>query len=132
MAKSSWLARLWPAALFAVAITLMILDARSDPFDPTLAGTRRYGHNHAGALAQMATWASVELVLLYLVLAPGSASRSVWRAVLALLGFAGWTLFSLALSMHAGGIVAVHSLWLLTVVLAILATLIIRIVTRRR
>lgn len=129
---STIVASLWPLALYAATVTLMVLDARSDPFNPALEGTARYGHNHDGALTQMALWALVELVLLHVVLAPGSPARPVWRAVLALLGFLAWTLFNLVLLMHQGGIVALHAMWLLAVVLCIIVTLIARIVNRRR
>jgi hypothetical protein len=112
-------ARLWPLVLGIAAVALMYMDWREDPFDPALEGTRRYGHNHDGALTQMAVWVLVELVVLYVVLGPGSASARIWRA-------------SLALMMHAGGIVAVHGLWLLVACVGLVAVLVARIVTRPR
>ena len=125
-------ARLWPLVLGIAAVALMYMDWREDPFDPALQGTRRYGHNHDGALTQMAVWVLVELVVLYVVLGPGSASARIWRAAVALVIFVPWTLLSLAVMMHAGGIVAVHGLWLLVVCVGLVAVLVARIVARPR
>ena len=125
------IARLWPVVLFVATLALMYVDWLGDPFDPTLEGTRRYGHNHEGALWQMASWVAAELVVLYLVLAPGSAGRSVGRAIAALLVFAPWTLFSMFMTMHAGGIVALHWLWLMLVDVGIVVVLIARCSRRR-
>lgn len=125
-------ARLWPLMLGIAAVALMAMDWRDDPFDPSLAGTRRYGHNHDGALTQMAVWVLIELVVLYVVLGPGSARAQIWRAVVALVIFVPWTLLSLALVMHAGGVVAVHGLWLLVVCVGLVAVLVTRIVARPR
>jgi hypothetical protein len=124
------LSRLWPVALYAAVVSLMVLNWQRDPFDPTLTGTASYGHNHDGALAEMALWALAELVVLHLVLAPGAPAAGTWRAVAALLGFGVWTLFSLMITMHAGGIVALHALWLMAVDLGIVVVLIAR--ARRR
>ena len=123
------IARVWPLVLFAAAVALMVHDGRGDPFDPALAGTARYGHNHEGALQQMVTFAAVELVVLYLVLWPGS--DRVWRAGVALLLFAGWTAIMLMMLMHAGGIVAVHWMWLVAVDIGLLVVMIARILRRR-
>jgi hypothetical protein len=124
-----WLARLWPFVLFAVTAALMFSDSLADPFDPALQGTARYGHNHQGALAQMLTWCACEFVALLVVLGPGF-TRKIWRAVAALLVFIPITGFGVVMIMHAGGIVALHGLWLLVVFLCILVTLIVRIVRR--
>ena len=128
---SRWIARLWPVVLFVATLALMYLDWQGDPFDPTLEGTRRYGHNDEGVLGDMALLASAELVVLYLVLGPGSAGRGVGRAIAALLLFAPWTLFSMFMTMHAGGIVALHWLWLMVVDLGIVIVLTSRCFPRR-
>ena len=126
-----WVARLWPLALFAGAVALMITSWQADPFDPSLEGTRRYGHNHDGALVEIGLWTLAELVILYAVLAPGSVGRRVWRAIAALLLFAPWTLVSLLLVMHAGGILGIHALWLMAVDVGITIVLATRAVARR-
>ncbi|HEY0136057.1 MAG TPA: hypothetical protein VGB85_18350 [Nannocystis sp.] len=126
------IARLWPVVLGIATLAAMYMNWRGDPFDPTLEGTARYGHNHEGALSQIASLVLAELVVLYLVLAPGSAARSIGRAIAALLLFAPWTLFSLLLTMHAGGIAALHALWLMAVDLGIVVVLVARCVKRRQ
>ena len=126
-APLTWLARLWPAALLAGTAAAMLESSIADPFDPTLTGTARYGHNHEGALAQMLMWCACEFVVLEMLLAPGWSER-VWRATVALLLFAGWALFSLVMTMHQGSIVALHALWLIAVCGMVLATLIVRAV----
>lgn len=123
----TWMARLWPAALLAGTAALMVESASADPFDPTLTGTARYGHNHEGALAQMLTWCACEVVALELLLAPGWSDR-VWRAAASLLLFGGWAFLSLVMTMHQGSIVVLHALWLIAVSGMVLATLIARVV----
>jgi len=109
----------------------MMESAAADPFDPTLTGTARYGHNHAGALAQMLTWCGCEFVALELLLAPGWSDR-LWRAIVALLLFVPWAFFSLVMTMHQGFIVALHALWLIAVCVMVLATVIVRAVRGRK
>lgn len=125
------LSRLWPVALYAAVVSLMALNWQRDPFDPALTGTASYGHNHDGALSEMALWALAELVVLHLVLAPGAPTAGTWRAVAALLGFGVWTLFSLMITMHAGGVVALHALWLMAVDVGIVVVLVTRAGRRR-
>ena len=125
------LSRLWPVALYAAVVSLMALNWQRDPFDPALTGTASYGHNHDGALSEMALWALAELVVLHLVLAPGAPTAGTWRAVAALLGFGVWTLFSLMITMHAGGVVALHALWLRAVDVGIVVVLVTRAGARR-
>lgn len=127
---ATWLARLWPAALLAGTLALMYESSIADPFDPTRTGTARYGHNHAGALAQMSTWCACEFVALELLLAPGYRDQ-IWRAAAALLLFGAWALLSLVMTMHQGLIVGLHALWLIAVCVMVLATLIVRAVRRR-
>ncbi|MBL9105340.1 MAG: hypothetical protein JNL82_30655 [Myxococcales bacterium] len=124
------LARLWPVALFAATAGLMVHDHLSDPHDPTLTGTDRYGHNAEGALLHMLAWSFGELLAVYVVLAPGS--DRVARALFALALFLPWSFFSLLMVMHQGGIVALHALWMLTLCGGIMVTLIARILVRRR
>ncbi len=128
---STWLARLWPLALWGVTVALMAHNWQIDPFDPALEGTARYGHNHEGALAELVLWTAVELVVLYVVLAPGAARPGSWRALTALLLFTPWTLLSLLFMMHAGGVVALHGLWLMVVDAAIVVVLVSRVARRR-
>lgn len=125
------LAQLWPVALLVVTAGLMVRSHLADPYDPTLTGTARYGHNHEGALVELLLWCLGELVVLNLVLAPGRRHQ-VWRAAVALALFVPWAFLSLMLTMHAGGIIALHALWTLALCLGIVVTLVARIVGRPR
>lgn len=103
--------------LWVATALLMARDHRNDPYDPRRQGTSAYGHNHAGALLQGLVLTLVELVVVYLILRPGSYSRSWVRSALALVIYVPWTAVSMFMTMHAGGIFALHFLWLASVVL---------------
>ena len=110
------------AALLLLAAITMALIAWSywrDPFDPALEGTARYGHNHEGALLQGIGVTAVELAVLVAILRPWSYHRSWQRALGALGLFFPWLLFSAMLTMHAGGVMMFHLLWLLVVTAAL-------------
>jgi hypothetical protein len=97
--------------LWLATAATMWRDQVRDPYDASLVGTARYGHNHDGALRDGLVAASIELVLAIALFAPWAAP-SVGRAVLGLLLAASWTLSSMMLSMHGGGVVAIHFLWM--------------------
>jgi hypothetical protein len=64
-------------------LTTVILMARSwagDPYDPTLEGTDRYGHNHDGALTDGVAFTVIELAVLLAILRPWSYDRSWGRS----------------------------------------------------
>ncbi|MCA9592609.1 MAG: hypothetical protein KC776_04835 [Myxococcales bacterium] len=93
----------------------MLVDWRSDPYDPTLTGTRAYGHNGDGSLWWLAV-SLVELAVLMAVTCPFLRQRPRWFFVLpmvALLPFAGWFVLNAMGSMHGGGVTFVHLFWLL-------------------
>lgn len=128
----AWPARLWPAVLFVVTTALMYRNWLAEPYQPGRTGTAAYGHNHAGAFPEVAGWALVELVVLYGLLAPGSANAGVGRAAIALLLLVPWALASLMLTMHAGPVVALHALWVIALTAGTLVVLVARILARRR
>jgi hypothetical protein len=128
----TWFARFWPAALCALTVLLMYRDWLSDPYNPSLEGRARYGHNHEGALWQMVLWVLCEWAVLQGVLRPGGREREVWRAALALLLLLPWTYFSMFMAMHAGGIVGLHVLWLMAAVVGVAGVLVSRSVFRWR
>lgn len=121
------LACLW----FAVA-ALMIRSAVVDPFDPARIGSAAYGHNHEGALLEGLIFTATELVIVTAILRPWSYDRSLGRALAALALLAPWTGLSLVLTMHAGGIAALHFLWLAALVLVVLAIIVVGVVDRIR
>ena len=120
-----------PALSWLVVLVFMVLNYQSDPFDPTLQGTAQYGHNHEGAIGDAIKSGLVELAVLYLVLRPWSYRHSAGRAALGLLVFLPWTFFSMILSLHAGGVVHLHLLWLLLVSAALFVTCIWSMAARR-
>jgi uncharacterized RDD family membrane protein YckC len=113
------------AILWALSAGCMVLNALRDPYDAALEGTRRYGHNHEGALRDGLVVSLIELAVLYFVLRPWNKDGRPWLRVLALLlVFVPWTLLSAVLTMHSGGIVMIHLMWLLTVVLVLVVALV--------
>lgn len=107
------------ACLWLAVALLMVRSALGDPFDPARVGTAAYGHNHEGALLEGLVWTFTELVIVYAILRPWSYDRSLGRALAALALLAPWTAFSLLMTMHAGGIVALHFLWLAALTAAV-------------
>lgn len=107
-----------PALAMATAFW-MVIDYLADPFEPSLSGISAYGHNHQGALIQGLVLTAIEFAAVSLILRPWSRPPSWRRAASALALFLPWTAFSLFLTMHAGGVMTVHFLWLTTVVLIV-------------
>jgi hypothetical protein len=97
----------------------MVVNYRLDPFDPALEGTRRYGHNYAGALGTGLLFVGIELAVLIAVLRPWSYCRSWVRSLGGLVLLVPWTLISLVLSMHSGGVILLHGMWLLLLVVVL-------------
>jgi arginine exporter protein ArgO len=106
---------LLPALLWLGTAVLMWQDWLQDPYDPTLTGTRAYGHNADGDLTLGLVVSLAELVAYYGFTRPWVRRRSGWLALLLALGvtlFVPWTLLQTVFLMHAGGIQAIHVLWL--------------------
>lgn len=121
------------AALWLPFAAWMSVNALQDPYDPLLEGTRRYGHNHQGALRDGIVTSLVELAVVYLVLQPWKTSGRAWlRGVVALMAFIPWTLLSAVLTMHAGGVVTIHLLWLLAVDVVVVAIVVVSLVAPAR
>ncbi len=99
-------------ALWGITASLMVRDYIRDPYDPALLGTSGYGHNHQGALAQGLVLTLVELVFVYAILRPPSYDRSWARALGAFLLLLPWTGVWMVLTMHTGGVITIHFLWL--------------------
>ncbi len=98
--------------LWLATAGLMARDYAADPPDLALVGTRAYGHNHEGALVQGLVFSAIELLALLALLRPWSYDRAWGRALVTLLLLAPWTLFSMMMTMHAGGVFVLHFLWL--------------------
>lgn len=97
----------------------------TDPFDPNLTGTARYGHNGEGDFRQYAVMILIEFIILTAVLLPRSFSRFYWlRLVILQPLFVGWFLLMAIAGMHGGGVHAIHTLYLLAINIIIFILLI--------
>ncbi|MFO0634632.1 MAG: hypothetical protein U0168_17450 [Nannocystaceae bacterium] len=108
---------LWLPLLTAATAAAMVRDWYRDPGPPTV--VREHG-NHEGALLQGLVALAIEFAILYAMLRPWSYRRSWARPLVASLLLGPWTLLSTMMSMHAGGVVVLHALWLwaLSIILA--------------
>lgn len=104
-------------ALSAVFAFLIYRDYFiTDPLNLELTGTERYGHNSAGDFQQYILMILIEFVIIAAVLTPYSFSRFYWiRLLLLQFLFGGWMILTAVAGMHAGGVHALHTLYLLGV-----------------
>ena len=112
-------------ALWAATAFMMARDWAADPYDPSLVGTSSYGHNGEGALVDMLAMSAIELAVLVAILRPWSYDRSWGRALLAAALLLPWTAVSMMLSMHAGGIVLLHFMWLFLALVGLVVTFLV-------
>jgi len=82
-----------------------------DPYDASLVGTARYGHNDEHALRWGLTAIAIELLIAVAVLRPWRQARNAGPAAVALLLVVPWAMVSTIMSMHAGGVLALHWVW---------------------
>ena len=128
-----WIATLVIPMAWAMVAALMAQSWSSDPYDPALTGTSAYGHNGEGALSTGLLLTGVEALVLLAALRPWSYSAKAWWRPLAVLPLAiPWTLLSAVLTMHAGGIIAIHLLWLLLICAALVLTTVAGVIARAR
>lgn len=109
----------------------------SDPFNPNLEGTERYGHNGAGDFQQYAVMILIEFLVLAAVLLPYSFRRFYWVRLLILQPlFGGWFLLMAVAGMHGGGVHALHTLYLLginaIIFILLVATIVAEIINSRK
>jgi len=111
--------------LWAATVAAIVLDHLGDPYDETRVGTDAYGHNAPGALGVVLGATFLELLIFLIILRPGSYLRSWGRPLAGLVVLGPLIWLSLLMSMHAGGILLIHLLWVL--VLAALCVLLVLI-----
>lgn len=109
----------------------MARDYLADPPSAAWVGTQAYGHNHEGALVQGLVFTAIELVVLLALLRPWSYDRAWGRALVTLLLLAPWTLFAMMMTMHAGGVLVLHFLWLALLCVLVLLGLVWSLFARR-
>lgn len=117
---------------WAATVILAIRDAALDPHDPSRIGTAQYGHNSEGVLAAVLPLTVVELAVALAILRPASYHAAWPRAAAAFLVFAAWSVASLLATMHAGGVVALHALWVMVLALGCLVAMLWSLLARRR
>jgi hypothetical protein len=125
-------ARAWRAlrvggigALWMLTAILMLRDYGLDPPDPAVIAAHPYGHNYPGTLELGLGASFVELVVVYLILRPVSYRRSWGRSLAALVLLLPWSAWSLFMVMHAGGIFALHFLWVACLLVIVTASLVV-------
>jgi hypothetical protein len=100
---------------------LMVLSWVNDPPSPSLVGTASYGHNEPGSLPNMSIWLLFELAVVLAVAQPWRSDLVAYRRranAAAVMSAVWFVLLSIA-SMHAGGVVLGHNLWLLLLAIAL-------------
>lgn len=112
-------------ALWAATALMMARDWAGDPYDPALEGTARYGHNGDGALGFGLGLSAIELVVLVAILRPWSYDRSWGRSLVAVALLLPWTAMSMLLSMHQGGVVTLHFMWIFLALVGLVITFLV-------
>ena len=107
-------------AFWLLAVGDMTWTYLSNPHDPTLTGTDRYGHTYPGELARILTVAAGEIIVLLAILRPWTYRRSWGRALLAFAVLSPWLLLWGAVGLHAGPTTHAHTAWLLLLWLGLL------------
>jgi hypothetical protein len=102
--------------LSLIIIAAMIRSGARDMGPTGLPGDLRNWHNRPGDLSFFTMLVCMETAIAFLILRPWSYRRSWARAATATLLFAPWSLLNLLVIIHGGGIMVVHTLWLLGLV----------------
>jgi FtsH-binding integral membrane protein len=114
--------QLWRAVILPVAWVVltgeMVWVRHRDPFgrSPTHPG---YGENLPGDLPSALLFSAIEVVVLSAILQPWRITPLWPRALATFAVFAPWSLFAMAMGMHAGSIDAAHTMWRFGIVLAL-------------
>ena len=105
----------------------------TDPFNPGLIGTARYGHNSTADFKTFSVFLLFEYLITLATLLPFSFSRFYWVRFLALQIVFGGCFFLLALgAMHSGGVYMIHLLAVLAINVIIFFLLIISVIAEVR
>jgi hypothetical protein len=94
-------------------LALMWRSAVRDPGPTGLPNDLRYLHNFPGDLRQNAILVLIEAAIALLVIRPWSNNRNSGRGLVAAVVFAPWLLLNIMFGIHSGGIMVLHTLWLL-------------------
>ena len=97
-------------------------SAVRDPGPTGLPNDLKYWHNFPGDLRQNAIELLLEAAIALILIRPWSYNRNPGRAVVAAVLFAPWLLLNVAFIIHSGGIMVLHTLWLLALCLSFVGT----------
>jgi hypothetical protein len=100
-------------AMVIGTLALMWRSALRDPGPTGLPNDLRYLHNFPGDLPQNAILVLIEAAIALLLIRPWSYNRNSGRALVAAVVFVPWLLLNLMFMIHSGGIMVLHTLWLL-------------------
>jgi hypothetical protein len=113
----------WQVALLIATVVgtlvLMWRSALRDPGPTGLPNDLRYSHNFPGDFRRNAIQLLIEAVIALLLIRPWSYQRSSGRVLIAAALFAPWVLLNLMFLIHSGGIMVLHTVWLLIVWLSL-------------
>jgi hypothetical protein len=110
------------ALLIATVVGTLVLMCRSavrDPRPTGLPNDLRYLHNFPGDFRRNAIQLLIEAVIALLLIRPWSYQRSSGRILVAAALFAPWVLLNLMFIIHSGGIMVLHTVWLLALWLSL-------------
>ena len=97
----------------------------TDPYNPELTGTARYGHNGTDDFKTFSIIVLIEYLILPAVLLPFSFSRFYWIRLMVLqIIFGGWFFLLAMVGMHSGGVYMIHLLAVLGINIIIFVMLI--------
>jgi hypothetical protein len=94
-------------------LALMRRSAVRDPGPTGLPNDLPNWHNRPGNLRHYAILVLIEAVVALLLMRPWSYDRSWGRALIAAVVLMPWLLLNLMVMIHSGGIMVLHTLWLL-------------------
>ncbi len=108
----------WHRALALLTFALpfaawMIWSWASDPFDPAHGGTGAYGHNGEGAITLGLALLLIEVGAAVVAVAPWKRTGYVLTCAIFSVLLVPWTGLWALLSMHQGGVIIIHLMWLI-------------------
>jgi FtsH-binding integral membrane protein len=134
MTVGTILRRFGLACVWVLVAAAMTWSWLCDPYDAVTWAEHPYGHNSEGALQLGIVVTLIELAVLYLLLQPWKRDRGAGWLVFTLVLLVPWVLFSALMVMHAGGIFAIHFVWVAVVFIALVGALVgsgVNFVSRR-
>jgi hypothetical protein len=102
------------AGVVVLVLFLMAISATRDAGPTGLAGDLPNWHNRPGDLARNGGLVLLEAAIAALMLRPSSYRRNWGRSLGVFLIFLPWVVLNVMFLIHSGGIMVIHTFWLLT------------------